>query len=230
MSGGELFAKIVQKEQYLEGEAQKVVKTIAEVLAYLHARDIAHRDLKPENVLLSNKSDDAVIKIADFGFARKVRDGCITACGTPGYVAPEVISGKVYSTQCDDWSLGVLTYILLAGYPPFYAKNRQELFKAIRHAKYVFDSPYWDVVSDPAKDLVSKILVVDPKKRMTAKDILAHPWVEGKVSSKQNITASKNQLKIANARRHLRTAFRGAMAAGQVTDMVATLRKEMQKN
>lgn len=226
MSGGELFAKIVQKEQYLEGEAQKVVKTIAEVLFYLHSLDIAHRDLKPENVLLSDKTDNAKIKIADFGFARKVREGCITACGTPGYVAPEVISGKVYHTECDNWSLGVLVYILLAGYPPFYAKNRQELFKMIRQAKYVFDSPYWDVVSDPAKDLVRKILVVDPKKRYTAKDILAHPWVNGEVASKQNISANKEQLKIANARRHLRAAFRGAIAAGRVNDIVNTIRAE----
>src|SRR5690606_37229524 len=146
MSGGELFAKIVQKEFYAEGDAQKVVKTIAEVLAYCHSLDSAHRDLKPENVLLKDSSPDAQVKIADFGFARHVNDGCVTACGTPGYVAPAVISGKIYDSQCDNWSLGVLTYILLCGYPPFYAKNRQDLFKSIRKANYKFDSPYWDIV------------------------------------------------------------------------------------
>ena len=229
MSGGELFNRIVQKEFYAEGDAQKVVRVMAEVLAYCHERDIAHRDLKPENVLLKDSSDAAAIKIADFGFARQVKEGCLTACGTPGYVAPEVISGKVYGSQCDNWSVGVITYILLCGYPPFYAKNRNELFKQIRTAKYVFDSPYWDVVSPSAKDLISKLLVVDPDRRFTAKEILNHPWVKGEVASQQDLKANVKELMLFNAKRHLRAGVRAAVAAGRLNDLLKLMKSDSGK-
>ena len=224
MSGGELFARIVEKEVYSEKDAIVVVKTIAEVLHYLHSRGIVHRDLKPENVLLKDKSENAQIKIADFGFARHVKDGCLTACGTPGYVAPEIISGKVYQTQCDNWSLGVLAYILLCGYPPFYAKNRQDLFKYIRHAKYAFDSPYWDIVSSSAKDLISKCLVVDVRQRYTAKDILNHPWVKGEIQINKDLNANIHALKMFNARRHLRAAVKAAIWANRVHEIAESFK------
>jgi calcium/calmodulin-dependent protein kinase I len=179
-------------------------------------------------VLLKDSSSDSRIKIADFGFARHVKEGCVTACGTPGYVAPEVISGKIYNVRCDTWSLGVLMYILLCGYPPFYAKNRTDLFKSIRKARYHFDSPYWDAISDSAKDLISKLLVVDPKQRYSAEQTLQHPWIQGSLS-KSNLQHSVKELRIFNAKRHLRAGFRAAIAAGRIHDLVSLSKKGEKK-
>jgi calcium/calmodulin-dependent protein kinase I len=153
---------------YSEREARDLVKLLLEAIKYCHDADIVHRDLKPENLLLTSKDDDASIKLADFGFAKKLEidgDGLVTACGTPGYVAPEILEGKAYGKTVDIWSIGVITYILLCGYPPFHDDNHNALFKKIKKGKFQFDSPYWDHVSDDAKDLISQMLVVDPAQR-----------------------------------------------------------------
>jgi calcium/calmodulin-dependent protein kinase I len=145
-----------------------LVKLLLEAIKYCHDADIVHRDLKPENLLLTGKDDDASIKLADFGFAKRIEfdsEGLVTACGTPGYVAPEILEGKPYGKTVDIWSIGVITYILLCGYPPFHDDNHNALFKKIKKGKFQFDSPYWDNVSDDAKDLISQMLVVDPEKR-----------------------------------------------------------------
>jgi calcium/calmodulin-dependent protein kinase I len=195
-----------------------VIRTLADCLLYLHNKDIVHRDLKPENILLKDKSDDAAIKIADFGFARYVKEGCRTACGTPGYVAPEIITGKVYGKPVDIWSLGIIIYILLCGYPPFYHKNQAQLFRLIREGKYEFDSPYWDPISKNAKDLVRACLTVDPAKRITMDGVLKHPWV-AESASKTDITPVLGELKKFNARRKLRAGIRAAIAAGKLADL-----------
>lgn len=225
MSGGELFTRIVENDHYSEGDAQRLVKTVAEVLEYCHGKDVAHRDLKPENILLKDRSSAAVMKIADFGFARHVNEGCRTACGTPGYVAPEVISGKIYDYQCDVWSLGVLMYILLCGYPPFYAKNRKDLFRLIRKAKYSCEGPGWELVSGSAKDLISKMLVVDSKSRLTASQVVSHPWVLGQKESDRDLKANVKELRLFNARRHLRAGFKAAIVAGRLQDLVDSTKK-----
>lgn len=137
-------------------------------MKYCHDFDIVHRDLKPENLLLTSKDDDASIKLADFGFAKKIdvdSYGLTTACGTPGYVAPEILEGHAYGKAVDIWSVGVITYILLCGYPPFHDENHNALFKKIKRGKFQFDSPYWDHVSDDAKDLITKMLVTNPNDR-----------------------------------------------------------------
>lgn len=124
--------------------------------------------MKPENLLLTSKEDDASIKLADFGFAKKLdfaEGGLNTACGTPGYVAPEILQGKKYGKGVDIWSIGVITYILLCGYPPFHDDNHNALFRKIKRGKYQFDSPYWDGVSDEAKDIINLMLIVDPDQR-----------------------------------------------------------------
>ena len=223
MSGGELFDRIVAREFYSENDAQKVVRTLGECLLYLHERDIVHRDLKPENILLKDKSDDAAIKIADFGFARFVKEGCRTACGTPGYVAPEIITGKIYGKGVDVWSLGIIIYILLCGYPPFYHRNQAQLFKLIREARFEFDSPYWDPISSNAKDLIKGCLTVDEKKRLTMQGVLTHPWVSG-AASKADITPVLGELKKFNARRKLRAGIKAAIAANRMMDIASAIR------
>jgi hypothetical protein len=186
MSGGELFDRIVRSKHYTERQARDTVKALAEALAYLHSHGIAHRDLKPENILLVSKADDAPIKLADLGFASVVpAEGLSTPCGTPSYVAPEILERSPYGVQADMWSLGVITYILLCGYPPFSSPHQQTLFKLIRQARFRFEPPTWDDVSSQAKDLISRLLVVDPTRRLTARELLRHPWVTGTVGAKQ---------------------------------------------
>jgi calcium/calmodulin-dependent protein kinase I len=218
MNGGELFDRIVKKEFYSEKDAQKVVRTLATVIKFMHDQGIVHRDLKPENILLTDDSEEASIKIADFGFARPVAAGLSTACGTPGYVAPEIINGRSYGKSVDVWSLGVIIYILLCGYPPFYNTNQTQLFKAIREGKFAFDSPYWDPISDSAKDLIRNCLTVDVHKRIDIDGVLSHPWVATEAVS-HNITNVLGELKKFNARRKLRAAIKAAIAANRLIDI-----------
>ena len=155
MTGGELFDRIVEKEHYTEKEAADTIRPLCDAVRYCHTLDIIHRDLKPENLLYETKDSFSIIKISDFGLARILNDElATTACGTPGYVAPEIINGVGYGKEVDLWSLGVILYTLLCGYPPFYEENNSELFKMIQKGEYKFDSPYWDDVSDNAKNLI----------------------------------------------------------------------------
>ncbi|ORY52947.1 Pkinase-domain-containing protein [Rhizoclosmatium globosum] len=179
VTGGELFDEIVGRGKYSEVDAAKIVYRILLAINYLHGLGIAHRDLKPENLLLSDKTKDAKIMISDFGLSKIFNDDEVmrTACGTPGYVAPEVLRRQGYGREIDLWSLGVITYILLCGYPPFYDQNNVELFKQIMTGKYEFDKPWWDNISDNAKDFIRKLLVLDPHARSTARTALSHPFI-----------------------------------------------------
>jgi len=162
--------------------AAKCVKQIADALFYLHNKNVVHRDLKPENLLLTAKSKDYDIKIIDFGLAKKSSDMMSMPCGTPGYVAPEILKRRKYHKEVDIWSLGVITYILLCGFPPFHddGNNLKNLYKQIRAGKYSFPEKYWNKVSDEAKKLIRKMLTVKPKTRITAKEILQDPWIVSK--------------------------------------------------
>jgi len=153
------------------------------VLIYCHSLGIIHRDIKPENLLLSSKDPlKAVIKVSDFGLARFLKDEqfATTTCGTPGYVAPEILSSKPYSSSCDFWSVGVVLFVLLSGQLPFYDEDQFELFERIKNGDYNMKDPVWENVSSHAKDLVKKLLVVDPASRITDKDISTHPWIQFK--------------------------------------------------
>jgi len=132
--GGELFDRIIAKEYYTEAEAKIVVRVVAKVLRYCHAEGVTHRDLKPENLLYADETENAVIKIADFGFAKLVTEetNMSTMCGTPGYYAPEIVRKLPYDSKCDIWSLGVIAYILLCGFPPFYDENQVEEMRKVR--------------------------------------------------------------------------------------------------
>ncbi|XP_029490844.1 calcium/calmodulin-dependent protein kinase type 1D-like isoform X2 [Oncorhynchus nerka] len=144
VSGGELFDRIVEKGFYTEMDASRLIKQVLDAVNYLHDMGIVHRDLKPENLLYYNPHDEAKIMISDFGLSKMEGTGDVmaTACGTPGYVAPEVLAQKPYSKAVDCWSIGVIAYILLCGYPPFYDENDSKLFEQILKADYEFDAPY----------------------------------------------------------------------------------------
>jgi len=194
VTGGELFDKIVEKGQYTEKDASVVVKNIVSAVEYLHSINIAHRDLKPENLLLKAGKNDTDVMLSDFGLSKiiGVESMMETACGTPYYVAPEVLSATGYDKEVDLWSVGVITYLLLCGFPPFYGESLPEVFEQIMKAEFDFPDPYWTEISKDAKDFISKLLVVDSKKRLTATQSLQHSWiVKGGPDRPLNITSDK---------------------------------------
>lgn len=216
IGGGELFDRIVEKTFYTEKEARDLVKILIDAIKYCHDQNIVHRDLKPENLLLLSTDDDASIKLADFGFAKTVttdHSGLVTTCGTPGYVAPEILEGASYGKPVDIWSIGVITYILLCGYPPFHDESQPVLFKKIRKGKYYFDSPYWDNVSTDAKEFISKMLIVDPKDRASAGELLAHKWITSTDVATVPLTSALTELR----RFHARKKFKAAVHSVQAT-------------
>mmetsp|Transcript_39447 Transcript_39447/g.53570 ORF Transcript_39447/g.53570 Transcript_39447/m.53570 type:complete len:512 (-) Transcript_39447:724-2259(-) len=222
MVGGELFDRICTKTTYSELEAREVIKILLDILAYLHSHHIAHRDLKPENLLLMSVDDDMSIKLADFGLATYCKDQKLTQnCGTPDYVAPEIIDfDATYDWKCDIWSAGIIAYILLGGYPPFQSTNddRDELFKLILEGRYVFHKTYWEDVSVEAKDLISSMLIVDPKHRPSAQELLRHPWIQAADENLQGkvIDSSLQRFKYFNAKRKLRAAVYTLIAACRI--------------
>ncbi|KAL6078330.1 Myosin light chain kinase [Balamuthia mandrillaris] len=201
VTGGELFDRIVEKGSYTEEDAKILVKKIVSAIEYLHDKGIAHRDLKPENLLVKSIEDDTEVKIADFGLSKIIDQDKMmqTACGTPGYVAPEVLTAEGYGHEVDLWSIGVITYILLCGFPPFYSESVPEVFEQIMKAEYDYPEEYWDEISDEAKDFINKLLVVDVEKRMTAKDALNHKWLKkSKKKDKKPSKLAKFQEKMKN--------------------------------
>ncbi|XP_053408764.1 serine/threonine-protein kinase DCLK3-like isoform X2 [Mercenaria mercenaria] len=188
VKGGDLFDAITQSVKFGEVDAAHMVKDLCSALFYLHSRVIVHRDLKPENLLVHRNKDMTIsLKLADFGLAMDVKEAIYTVCGTPTYVAPEILSEIGYGLEVDMWAVGVISYILLCGFPPFRSpdRNQTELFEFIKAGEYEFLSPYWDNISSSAKDLIEHLLVVDKKRRYTAIDVLSHPWIlcGGDVSS-----------------------------------------------
>lgn len=179
LSGGELFQRVVDKKVFTEKDAADIIRPIIDAVRYCHDLDVAHRDLKLENILYENKDEDAMVKITDFSLAKIIPDDvfAITACGTPGYIAPEILEGQGYGKEVDYWSIGVILYTLLCGLPPFNEEQNAYLFEKIKKAEYGFPSPQWDHVSDLAKDLISKLLVTEPENRLSADEILEHPWL-----------------------------------------------------
>ncbi|GLT52207.1 hypothetical protein SLA2020_255600 [Shorea laevis] len=177
-AGGELFDKIVAKGHYSEREAAKLLKTIVGVVEACHSLGVMHRDLKPENFLFDSPGEDAQLKATDFGLSVFYKPGQFFSdvVGSPYYVAPEVLC-KRYGPEADIWSAGVILYILLSGVPPFWAETESGIFRQILHGKLDLKSDPWPSISDSAKDLIQKMLERDPRKRISAHEVLCHPWI-----------------------------------------------------
>ncbi|KAL4640884.1 ribosomal protein S6 kinase alpha-2 [Arapaima gigas] len=193
MRGGELLDRILHQKCFSEREASAVLCTIAKTVEYLHSQGVVHRDLKPSNILYVDETGDPEsIRISDFGFAKQLRaeNGLLmTPCYTANFVAPEVLKRQGYDAACDIWSLGILLYTMLAGFTPFANgpdDTPEEILARIGSGKYALSGGNWDTVSDAAKDIVSKMLHVDPHQRLTAHQVLRHPWVVNREQLSQN--------------------------------------------
>ncbi|KAK9673638.1 hypothetical protein RND81_12G180400 [Saponaria officinalis] len=202
--GGELFDRIVARGHYTERAAALVTKTIVEVVQMCHSQGVMHRDLKPENFLFANKKENSSLKAIDFGLSVFFTPGERFAeiVGSPYYMAPEVLK-RNYGPEVDVWSAGVILYILLCGVPPFWAETEQGVAQAIIRSVVDFKRDPWPKVSDNAKDLVKKMLNPDPKKRLTAQEVLDHPWLQNinkasNVSLGETVKARLKQFSVMN--------------------------------
>eukprot|EP00047_Mylnosiga_fluctuans_P003994 m.232189 g.232189 ORF g.232189 m.232189 type:complete len:509 (+) comp12311_c0_seq1:2-1528(+) len=208
--GGELFEDIVNRQYYNERDASVCMHQIFCALQACHKKSIIHRDLKPENLLLSSKDRDAIVKLTDFGLAVTMDQGPVFFgfAGTPGYLAPEVCARRPYSMAVDMWAAGVIMYILLVGFPPFWHDDQQELFEQIKSGKYTFPSPEWDTVTPEAKDLIRHLMDVNPDTRYTVDKALAHPWIAAREEIPSTIHRQQtiDALRKFNVRRKLRGA------------------------
>ncbi|XP_037835494.1 calcium/calmodulin-dependent protein kinase type II subunit beta isoform X5 [Kryptolebias marmoratus] len=212
VTGGELFEDIVAREYYSEADASHCIHQILDSVSYTHQHDIVHRDLKPENLLLASKCKNAAVKLADFGLAIEVQgeqQAWFGFAGTPGYLSPEVLRKEAYGKPVDIWACGVILYILLVGYPPFWDEDQHKLYQQIKAGAYDFPSPEWDTVTPEAKNLINQMLTINPAKRITAQEALKHPWVcqRSTVASMMHRQETVECLKKFNARRKLKGAI-----------------------
>uniref|UniRef100_A0A671MDR9 calcium/calmodulin-dependent protein kinase n=1 Tax=Sinocyclocheilus anshuiensis TaxID=1608454 RepID=A0A671MDR9_9TELE len=229
VTGGELFEDIVAREYYSEADASHCIQQILEAVLHCHQMGVVHRDLKPENLLLASKCKNAAVKLADFGLAIEVQGDqqkkiqlfciiCLTSgiqmvfsgfAGTPGYLSPEVLRKEAYGKPVDIWACGVILYILLVGYPPFWDEDQHKLYQQIKAGAYDFPSPEWDTVTPEAKNLINQMLTINPAKRIMAQEALKHPWVcqRSTVASMMHRQETVECLKKFNARRKLKGAI-----------------------
>ncbi|KQJ86709.1 calcium-dependent protein kinase 27-like [Brachypodium distachyon] len=230
-AGGELFDRIVRRGHYTERQAAELARVIVAVVESCHSLGVMHRDLKPENFLFVGNEEDAALKTIDFGLSMFFRPGEMftDVVGSPYYVAPEVLK-KNYGQEADVWSAGVIVYILLCGVPPFWAETEQGIFEQVLHGTLDFDSDPWPSVSEGAKDLLRKVLVRDPKKRLTAHQVLCHPWLQmtGEAPDKPLDSAVLSRLKQFSAMNKLKKMALRVIAENLSEEEIAGL-KEMFK-
>ncbi|XP_056232775.1 calcium/calmodulin-dependent protein kinase (CaM kinase) II beta 1 isoform X3 [Seriola aureovittata] len=212
VTGGELFEDIVAREYYSEADASHCIQQILEAVLHCHQMGVVHRDLKPENLLLASKCKNAAVKLADFGLAIEVQgdqQAWFGFAGTPGYLSPEVLRKEAYGKPVDIWACGVILYILLVGYPPFWDEDQHKLYQQIKAGAYDFPSPEWDTVTPEAKNLINQMLTINPAKRINAQEALKHPWVcqRSTVASMMHRQETVECLKKFNARRKLKGAI-----------------------
>jgi calcium/calmodulin-dependent protein kinase (CaM kinase) II len=218
VTGGELFEDIVAREYYSEADASHCIQQILESVNHCHMNNVVHRDLKPENLLLASKAKGAAVKLADFGLAIEVQgdqQAWYGFAGTPGYLSPEVLKKDPYGKPVDIWACGVILYILLVGYPPFWDEDQHRLYAQIKAGAYDYPSPEWDTVTPEAKNLINSMLTVNPAKRITAAEALKHPWIcqRERVASTLHRQETVDCLKKFNARRKLKGAILTTMLA-----------------
>nr|XP_012142058.1 PREDICTED: calcium/calmodulin-dependent protein kinase type II alpha chain isoform X16 [Megachile rotundata] len=231
VTGGELFEDIVAREFYSEADASHCIQQILESVHHCHHNGVVHRDLKPENLLLASKAKGAAVKLADFGLAIEVQgeqQAWFGFAGTPGYLSPEVLKKEPYGKPVDIWACGVILYILLVGYPPFWDEDQHRLYAQIKAGSYDYPSPEWDTVTPEAKNLINQMLTVNPSKRITASEALKHPWIcqRERVASVVHRQETVDCLKKFNARRKLKGAILTTMLA---TRNFSTRRQEIIK-
>uniref|UniRef100_A0A8C9TX53 calcium/calmodulin-dependent protein kinase n=1 Tax=Scleropages formosus TaxID=113540 RepID=A0A8C9TX53_SCLFO len=219
VTGGELFEDIVAREYYSEADASHCISQILESVSYIHQHDVVHRDLKPENLLLASKMKGAAVKLADFGLAIEVQgdqQAWFGFAGTPGYLSPEVLRKDPYGKPVDIWACGVILYILLVGYPPFWDEDQHKLYQQIKAGAYDFPSPEWDTVTPEAKNLINQMLTINPAKRITADQALKHPWVcqRSTVASMMHRQETVECLRKFNARRKLKVGLPSQTVTG----------------
>uniref|UniRef100_A0A7N9APD4 calcium/calmodulin-dependent protein kinase n=1 Tax=Mastacembelus armatus TaxID=205130 RepID=A0A7N9APD4_9TELE len=229
VTGGELFEDIVAREYYSEADASHCIQQILEAVLHCHQMGVVHRDLKPENLLLASKCKNAAVKLADFGLAIEVQgdqQAWFGFAGTPGYLSPEVLRKEAYGKPVDIWACGVILYILLVGYPPFWDEDQHKLYQQIKAGAYDFPSPEWDTVTPEAKNLINQMLTINPAKRITAQEALKHPWVcqRSTVASMMHRQETVECLKKFNARRKLKVlGSRQTTAPASVTAAAAAV-------
>lgn len=220
MKGGDLIDRIIEKHNYTEFDAKEVVRNLLMGVAYCHKKKIANRNLRPESLLLKANSHTDV-KISDFGYAKTVMfpNSLRTQCGTEGYVAPEIMEHRpAYDVSCDMWSIGVILYIVLGGYRPFRGEG-EDVMRQIRYGEYRFHKRYWSHVSDDAKNLITRMLTVDPVKRITAETALRNRWIQadeislGGVELSDNMKDLKN---LRNAQRKIKAATAAIIATNKL--------------
>jgi serine/threonine protein kinase len=211
MSGGDLFDRIGKKKSYSEADARDLVVKMLKSVAYCHQRKIAHCDMKPKNLLLMSEENDSFIKLADFGFAARVHapKTLTKQCGTPFFVAPEILMRKPYDHQSDMWSVGCIIFLLLSGNLPFMGRSQKELFRKIVAGKFEFSGDDWANVSDDAKDLVRRMLVLDPDERISSAEAIRHSWLKTSRDRLNlvSLEGTSQRLKTFNARMKLRSAM-----------------------
>ncbi|XP_076226846.1 calcium/calmodulin-dependent protein kinase II isoform X24 [Nomia melanderi] len=218
VTGGELFEDIVAREFYSEADASHCIQQILESVHHCHHNGVVHRDLKPENLLLASKAKGAAVKLADFGLAIEVQGDAqawFGFAGTPGYLSPEVLKKEPYGKPVDIWACGVILYILLVGYPPFWDEDQHRLYAQIKAGSYDYPSPEWDTVTVEAKNLINQMLTVNPSQRITASEALKHPWIcqRERVAAVIHRQQTVDCLKKFNARRKLKVAILTTMLA-----------------
>ncbi|GCC29466.1 hypothetical protein chiPu_0007908 [Chiloscyllium punctatum] len=230
--GGELFDRILERGVYTEKDASILIQQILDAVKYLHDNGIVHRDLKPENLLYYSLDENSKIMISDFGLSKMLDMGVMsTACGTPGYVAPEVLDQKPYDKAVDCWSIGVIAYILLCGYPPFYEETETKLFARISNADYEFDSPFWDDISEQAKSFVRHLLEKDPTKRFTCEQALRHPWITENIAPLHDIYLSVSvQITKNFARSNWKRAINAALVVNYMKKMRLSSKQQSREN
>ncbi|XP_023375043.1 serine/threonine-protein kinase DCLK1 isoform X1 [Otolemur garnettii] len=228
VKGGDLFDAITSTNKYTERDASGMLYNLASAIKYLHSLNIVHRDIKPENLLVYEHQDGSKsLKLGDFGLATIVDGPLYTVCGTPTYVAPEIIAETGYGLKVDIWAAGVITYILLCGFPPFRGSgdDQEVLFDQILMGQVDFPSPYWDNVSDSAKELITMMLLVDVDQRFSAVQVLEHPWVND-----DGLPENEHQLSVAGKiKKHFNTGPKPNSSAAGVSVIATTaLDKERQ--
>ncbi|XP_057312429.1 serine/threonine-protein kinase DCLK1-like isoform X2 [Hydractinia symbiolongicarpus] len=207
VAGGDLFDAIVANTRFSEPESAYMIRDLASAVQYLHMLNIVHRDIKPENLLVVNRNDGRKsIKLADFGLSIEVKSPMFLVCGTPTYVAPEILDESGYGLKVDVWAIGVICYILLCGFPPFRSVNhdQEELFDKILRGDFEYLSPFWDDVSESPRDLIDRLLVVDASERFDASEVLQHFWIKKWTEPVEKIHRELSEAEEANVKNRKR--------------------------